>query len=707
MMVQSMRPDSDPYDLPEASASRFAAGSGFLRDPWGAIRRNLLIIAGSTAVLVGATWYYTSRMIPVYQATTSIRIDEKQSQLPALDILRMNAGNELDTEMEMLRSRTLAEDVTDSLDFHLQLVTPTATPREWVLVPLNVPRDATPGSYALQRRPDGKFRVADRATDSTVAEVAPGGQLNLGGAEIQLTTGAAEYETIEFDVLDFEDAVSWLNGSTAVSRPKREASLVDVTFEGVDPIMVRDVANLLASRFIEARRNVQQTETRSTVTFLQEQLAKLTGELAGAEDALKDFREREQVVSLRDEASSGVVQLADVRAQRNSIEAERVALTRFLDQVRASRARGQSNASSPFRELAAFPTLLRNSATVNLLSSLAATEAERAEKRPNATDLDPDMQVLNRRRTELENQLEQISLTYLQGLGAQVAALDSGIAASQRKLDDIPRRELKYARLDREAKTLEQIVTLLQSRLKEAEIAQAVSDPSVRQVDPALTPKYPVRPNKPLNLALALVAGLTLGLAAAFLREFRDKSVHTRKDVLFATGAPVLGLIPHARSSRGLRSRNGGHKSIAAASVGGPRSKALRRGPARAVDPGRLLLPGVNRQTPLAEAHNSLATNLAFARPDSPPRLLVVTSPTPGDGKTTTAINLAITHAERGRKVLLVDADLRRGVVSSLLGLNRTPGLSTLLGGKVDHRDLVQVLDLENGSRREVLTTGP
>lgn len=709
-MLDPTRVDADSAGVFGSRQSGPGSGGAFLRDPWGAARRNLLLIAGSTAVLVGATAYVTSRMTPVYRAATSIRIDEKQSQLPALDILRLTGGNELDTEMEMLRSRSLAEDVADSLNLQLELVAPRGETRAAIFPWIDVPRDATPGDYLLQRQPGGGFRLAEAATDSTLGTVQPGSRIMLGGAQLQLAPEASQYETVQFRLVAFGEAVSSLEGGTTVSRRSRDASLVEVAVEGTDAPLVRDVANVLSTRFIEARRDVQQTETRSTVTFLQAQLAKLTEELRHAEDALRVFREREQVVSLKDEASSGVSQLAEVRAQRNAIEAERVALAHLLEEVRSFGARERSTGLSPYRELAAFPTLLRNSAVVDLLSSLAATEARRAELLPNSTHLDPDVQVLDRHSRELEEQLQSITRTYLKGLGSQVAALDSGIATSERHLGAIPQRELRFARLDREAKSLEGIVTLLQSRLKEVEIAQAVSDPSVRLVDPAILPSFPIRPNLPLNLILALVAGLTLGLAVAFLREYRDKSVHTRKDVLFATGAPVLGLIPHARRQgslrAGLRSRRSAPKQIAPRSVSVSRTRVAPRHNARASDAGRLLLPGADRQGPLAEANNSLATNLAFARPNAPPQLLVVTSPSPGDGKTTTAVNLAITLAERGRKVLLVDADLRRGVVGALLGLERAPGLATVLTTGVDFRTAVQRVDLHGEAQLHVLTTG-
>ena len=703
-MVDSMRSDLDDSGGFGPRQERSGLTPAFLRDPWGVVRRNLLLIVLCAAMLLAATYFYTSRMQPLYRVSTTIRIDEKQSRLPTVDILQVMGGNEVDTEMEMLRSRSLAESVTDSLALQLQLLYPWER-RSAIFSKFLVPRDAPAGAYELERQADGTFRLDVAGTDSTlIPRIAPGSPIVLGSARLELTPLAFEYSNVQFNVSAFEDAVANLQGVTSVGRPNREANLVTVSVQGVDPELIRDIANVLTSDFIEARRVVQHSEARSTVSFLQAQLGKLTNELQRAEDDVRSFREREQIVSLEDEARTGVSQLADVRAQRNALEAERTALVRLLDEVRRSGADSSKGGGSPYRQLAAFPTLLRNSAVVDLLSNLAETEAKRAELH-KSTALDPDVEILAQHSRELEQQLESITMTYLKGLGSQVAALDSGIASSERRLDQIPQRELTYARLDRKAKTLEDIVTLLQGRLKEAEIAEAVSDPSVRLVDAAILPTWPIEPNLPLNLALGLVAGVTLGLAAAFMREYRDKSVHTRRDVLFATGAPVLGLIPHTRRNGMLRGRSATTKQLPARSSAGDRTRVLVRRKERGPDTSRLLLPGADHQGPLAEANNSLATNLAFARPDAPLQLMVVTSPSPGDGKTTTAINLSITFAKRGRKVLLVDADLRRGVVSNLLGLNRSPGLSSVLNGGVDFRTVVQKVDLPAGVKRGTVFT--
>ena len=145
-------------------------------------------------------------------------------------------------------------------------------------------------------------------------------------------------------------------------------------------------------------------------------------------------------------------------------------------------------------------------------------------------------------------------MTYLQGLTHQVTALDNVLGRSRAQLALIPSKELEFTRRQREAQGLERVVTQLQSRLKEAEIAEAVEDPSVRLVDAAVLPRAPSSPNRVLNVVLALVFGLWAGTAGAFLREYIDRTARSREDVRVATGVPVLGLLPFARS-RALRAR--------------------------------------------------------------------------------------------------------------------------------------------------------
>ena len=211
---------------------------------------------------------------------------------------------------------------------------------------------------------------------------------------------------------------------------------------------------------------------------------------------------------------------AELEAKRSGIEAERVALAELVRAIQDSAPADPADAALAYRNLVAFPTLLRDEAMAGLLGSISALEDRRNELLSRRSPQDPDVQNLTLRGNQLGEEVRTMALTYLRGLTNQVAALDTALAQSRQQLDRIPGKELRFARLQREAKGFEEIVTQLQSRLKEAEIAAAVEDPSVRLVDAAALPTAPVSPKPVLNLSLALVFGIVLGTSGAFLREY-------------------------------------------------------------------------------------------------------------------------------------------------------------------------------------------
>jgi capsular exopolysaccharide synthesis family protein len=166
-------------------------------------------------------------------------------------------------------------------------------------------------------------------------------------------------------------------------------------------------------------------------------------------------------------------------------------------------------------------------------------------------------------------------------------------------------------------------------------------------------------------LALGLGMGLLLGIAIALGREFLDRSIHTRSEAQLATGVSVLGVIPRMPESKG-----------AAVTRRSESSSELQ---------------------PAAEAYERLQTNIAYALPDRAVRTIVITSPLPGDGKTTTATNLALSIARRGSRVMLIDADLRRGAIDGVFGAPREPGLTDVLAGFTTLERALQAVDLDDG----------
>jgi capsular exopolysaccharide synthesis family protein len=219
----------------------------------------------------------------------------------------------------------------------------------------------------------------------------------------------------------------------------------------------------------------------------------------------------------------------------------------------------------------------------------------------------------------------------------------------------------------------------VQTRLKESQITGAVADPTVRLVDAAAPPPRPLRPSLPVNLALSLMLGCLVGVTASLARDYGDRSVRSRADALAAARLPVLAAMPRVRN-RGLKAmpwrRLPPHEAIAS-----------------------LLVTRPDTPTGYVESFNQLFANLALAYREKPLKVVMFTSPLPGEGKTLSAINFALIGASRGLRMLLIDADLRCGVVNSVLGCSRERGFAELLAGTAQAGEVLRQVSLgEHGS---------
>ena len=439
--------------------------------------------------------------------------------------------------------------------------------------------------------------------------------------------------------------------------------------------------------------------------FLRSQLDTLSLQLKSAEDELRRFREQERVVNPMVESQSQVERLIALQSERTTLEAERSALAEVLNGIPAKDSPGTAGASS-YRRLMAFPSLLRDRAATELLSSLTSLEDQRAALLARRTDSDPDVQALTARAADIESQLRQFAGTYLQGLTSQISSLDNGLRQFGQQLVGVPRRELDFARLERRPKILEEIYTMLQTRMKEAEIATAVEDPSVRVVDAAVTPTVPAGPRRVFFLIGGAFAGLLLGVSVAFTREYQDSAVRTRRDVRVATGLPVMGLIPRLP-------KTGRKSAILAERAKQPQRAALGNGEVRTppdlpakrkqftfLQDAREASPQVEPQSAVpttngwkelwvslppagmltSEPYGILQTNVAFSRADVQVKTVVFTSPLPGEGKTTTAVNFAL-PSPSGAFASSWWTPMSAGVVHTLLGMTQTPGLTEVLAG--------------------------
>jgi tyrosine-protein kinase Etk/Wzc len=421
------------------------------------------------------------------------------------------------------------------------------------------------------------------------------------------------------------------------------------------------------------RTELQRTEATVTARFLREQGERVGSELVLAEDSLEEYGRENRVVALEDRATAEVTQYVQLKAQRDQLEAERVALAGMIREIETEAG------TRKYRNIASFPTFLRNDAVTEMLTSLIALENRRSDLVTRRSESNVEVVALDVRIRDIERQLGGMAVSYEQALREQVTTLDRTLANAAGRLAIIPSQQMQNARLQRKVALLDDLYRVLEGRLQEAEVAEAVELPSVRVVDAASVPFAPISPKLPLNLALGFVLAVTSGLGVALLAEARDTRVRERQEVERQTGLPVLTIVPHLR-------RPGSVMPLPALSRKGQTGPGGKQLP-RATVKTRTYRATADKQVAL-ECFRSLAADLNFAARAAGNggfQAVAVTSPGRGEGKTLTACNLALVRAADGVRTLLIDGDMRAGRVARFFEFPPGgPGLSDVLTAGTD-----------------------
>ena len=653
------------------------------------VRRRWVTVLLATLVCVGASVAYIVTTPRIYEAATVILIDKDQYNLPEMVTHHATDEGDLSTEIEVLRSTRLGQEVVHDLALNVA-VTGSSAPRSQLFTALSTADANSSGHVTLERQPDARFSGLDHTTGQRVEGITPGAPATVGGLTFTLLPMAAK--SAHLDLAWQPEAVAALDvlREVKIVRGDRNANVISLRFRSSDPVLASGVPAALAQHYVENRTETARNKVRTAVRYLTDEADTLRSQLLDADRQLHDFRQRAGVVSLADEATNAVARAGQLRVSRSEVEAQRSALQHIVNQADTS--------GTGFRRLAAFPTLITNPIVANQLRALDDLEGQRTELLLRRTAKDPDVIALSQRIGTTDAQLRSLTLTYLAGLGQQVTALDQALGTEAQVAASLPGKNMTEDQLSRKPKVLSDVYTLVETRLQEARIAESVANPGVSIVDRPGVPTSPVWPRRGLLIALGLVVGLLAGIGLAWMREGMDGAIHSRADVTRAVELPVLGAVPHIRSSPGP---NGRPDSLLIAAP----SAALPSGPGVQLSVRRNVAELASHGA-VREAYAWLETNLAFSGQGDGLHIVSFTSALPKEGKTITAANLAVSAARHGRRVLVIDADMRRGRLHQVFELPATPGLAEVLAGGTTVTDAIVAVPVGGGAAVHVLPHG-
>jgi len=650
-----------------------------LRGVFSSVRRHKFLLATCIVLFAALGVAYTLYSIPVYEASAMVRFEAERLDLPELVQLPYTE-NLINTEMEVLRGPGAAAAAVDSLALRGRIVTPRREQITRLFSTLRIEPAADTQTFVFRSQGNGDFTVSRPDSAKAIGVVRVGDTTRFAGVLFALTADAKPIPVLTLHIDSRAGTIAHFSSSALqMERPSRDADLIAIRVRDSDPVRAAAAANFMTTNLIQDRDKARRGRTSAAVAFLEQQDDSLGRQLRSAEESLRQYQQQEHVIDVPQQATAEVQRLAKLQADLAGVRAERDAFASLVSQLRSDSS-GTLGGGSISRRLMAFPTLLANQSASVLLGSLAQVETERSQLLIHRTLDDSDVRVLTARIHEMESQLGGIAASYLQSLTDQVASLEGETQKFSTQLDALPEKELQTARRERDAKVLNDLWVLVQTRLKEAQMTGAGGDPTVRIADAATTPSGPIRPRPMINLALGLMLGCMFGVTAALARDYTDRSVRSRADAQSAVGVPVLGAFPKLRVRRNTR-------PLLRPIVGNIDMVT----PRKVVDPERnrtaqsiasLLVTEPDASPAYVESFNQLFVNLALSHYEKPLKTVVFTSALPGEGKSLSAINYALVGASRGLRVLLIDADLRCGVVSSVLGIKQTPGFAEVLAGK-------------------------
>ena len=473
------------------------------------------------------------------------------------------------------------------------------------------------------------------------------------------------------------NSMAWQHGEATMRKPailgaflgrlsvKRvpNSRLIEVQFEAEDPQLAAQIVNTHLQNYVEENFRSKYDATTQASNWLSGELEELRIKVEKSEDARIAYERENQIWQIDEKQDITTQKLADLSKAVTDAQTD-VAQKEALYRMAVS------------GNVDALPAARSNPVIANLLNRKSALEEEYAEALDQYGPNFPKVLRIAAQQKEVDNDLAAARKTMVEGVEEDFTTARSHVELLQEALDkqkteanDLAEKLVQYHILQHDAESNKQLYDGLLQKLKEAGITAGLRSSNIRVVDPALAPTTPARPQKARNILLSFLVGLVGGVGLALFREYLDNTVKSPDDIEALTGLPSLAVVP---SLPGLNATHGRFSRL-----------AREAAPQSASGPRVELLSYIQPKSQISEAFRALRTSLLLSQADHPPQVILVTSALPREGKTTAAVNLAVTLAQLGDRTLLMDSDLRKPGIRRALNLTigKEVGLSSYLAG--------------------------
>jgi succinoglycan biosynthesis transport protein ExoP len=644
-----------------------------INDLWSLFRRRRVIIVGSVVVLLSvasAICIFSERR---YEATGQLQVQKESMDGLGLSSMMGEAGG-----------------ATDALDANITIQTQ-ATILQSDTLALRVIKD-----LGLESTAD--FRPKFKAIGWAMGLISPVGPKDPVHADLEDSPARRSHALLVFS-------------SNLKVKPVAGTRLIEITYINPDPKIAAAVVNHLIQSLTDFSFQTRYNATSQASEWLGGQLTDLRKQSEDLQAKVGKLQRDSGVFTLgggteadgKSQGGTGIYssvldRLQQATASLTQAESNRILKGAVYQAAKSGNAEmisglaGNAGLASASAGMANSLSLIQNlrlqQATLQgqldeLSAKFGPAYPKLGEVRGNLDGIDKAIQ------SEVERVAERAKNDFQ--VAQQVEESARAIFTQEKKeADGLNDKAIEYTIVRQEAEQSRGLYEDLRSHLKEAGVLEGLRSSNITVVDPARAPSKPAKPNVPLYLGFSIAAGLFLGCGTAIFVDLRDNKIHDLRELESQTGDTPLGILPLFEPRKGRLGGKAGGKSV----------------PAVAGAPSRLLALH-EPQSAYVEALRGLRTSLLLSRGGAAPQALLVTSSIASEGKTTLSVNLAILLAQHGKKVLLVDADLRRPMLHKILGVKSNLGLSSLLAGQSGTDAMSDFMTVEDIAGLQVLCAGP